>query len=318
MPGPTFVDDAPAARIEHLRERLCDLATVPLPGHGETRRRFRVLADAGRRDASLGRLLEGHLDALAIRAELGAPRVIDRLLGVWAARPDEVRATPTSSGWHLRGVKPWCSGAGALDRALLTAVDEHGRPHLFDVDVAALGFRDDWEPMGMQASDSRTADVDVVVARGDEVGQAGAYVDRAGFGHGGVGVAAVWYGVADHLGGDLATRAAGREDPHLDAAAGEVSALLAAAASILRVAAGQIDTAPHDVGASVRRAAVVRNAVGGIGRRVATTVAIAGGASPLAFDRQHARALADLTVYLGQLHHGHDAAGIRRDDAWDL
>ena len=37
---------------------------------------------------------------------------------------------------------------------------------------------------------------------------------------------------------------------------------------------------------------------------------MAQGASALSFDVAHGRAVSDLTVYLGQLHHGHDAAGV--------
>ena len=45
---------------------------LPLPGGGRTRERWAVLADLAGEDLSLARLAEGHADALAILAELGA------------------------------------------------------------------------------------------------------------------------------------------------------------------------------------------------------------------------------------------------------
>ena len=61
---------------------------LPLPGGGQTRKRWAVLAQLGEEDLSLARLAEGHTDAVAILAELGAvtPPPGSRW-GVWAAQP---------------------------------------------------------------------------------------------------------------------------------------------------------------------------------------------------------------------------------------
>ena len=45
---------------------------LPLPGSGRTRERWAVLAGLAEEDLSLARLAEGHTDAIAILAELGA------------------------------------------------------------------------------------------------------------------------------------------------------------------------------------------------------------------------------------------------------
>ena len=55
-----------AAAVESGRLEL------PLPGAGATRQRWAAFADLGGEDLSLGRLGEGHADAVAILAELGA------------------------------------------------------------------------------------------------------------------------------------------------------------------------------------------------------------------------------------------------------
>src|SRR5690242_35966 len=61
---------------------------LPLPGSGRTWERWAVLADLAGEDLSVARLSEGHADALAILAELGAgaPPAGSRW-GVWAAQP---------------------------------------------------------------------------------------------------------------------------------------------------------------------------------------------------------------------------------------
>lgn len=63
-------------------------ADVPLPGSGRTWERFQTLHGLGREDLALARLAEGHADAVAILAELGAsaPAPGERW-GVWAAQP---------------------------------------------------------------------------------------------------------------------------------------------------------------------------------------------------------------------------------------
>jgi alkylation response protein AidB-like acyl-CoA dehydrogenase len=315
----TFADDDPASRIGWLRLHLGALARIPMPGGGLTVQRLRVLAGLGAADGSLARLAEGHLDALAILDELGAPGTGDRLLGVWAARPELLAARPTEHGWRLIGSKPWCSGAVALDRALLTATDPDGAVRLFDIDVAAVHFADDWQPIGMRASDSRTACVDVEVPGDAQVGPPGAYVGRPGFGHGGVGVAACWHGLAQRIAGDFLDDATHRENPYSRAAAGRALASMAASSALLAAAGRQIDERPGDEAAARRRAATVRVGVELSARAVLDASISPQGESALCFDVDHGRAVTDLTVYLGQLHFGTDAAGVEvhpADDWW--
>src|ERR1700729_1767480 len=86
---------------------------LPLPGGGRTRERWAVLADLAGQDLSLARLAEGHTDALAILAELGAgPPPAGPRWGVWAAQPPGpgLTARRTGDGWRLDGTKQYCSG----------------------------------------------------------------------------------------------------------------------------------------------------------------------------------------------------------------
>jgi alkylation response protein AidB-like acyl-CoA dehydrogenase len=316
----SFADDEPGPRVGWLRAHLHSLGRIPTPGAGLTVQRLRALAELGAADAALARLAEGHLDALAILDELGGDDgEPGALRAVWAARPELLEARADGDGWRLVGSKPWCSGAAAIDRALVTATDPDGAVRLFDIAVGALRFADDWHPTGMRASDSRTACVDVRVGADAQVGPPGGYVGRAGFWHGGVGVAACWHGIARRLTQDLAEHAARRDDPYASAAAGRAIASLAASGALLASAGRQIDESPDDVAAARRRAHVVRVAVEQSARDILQTSVVAQGASALSFQARHGRAVSDLTVYLGQLHHGHDAAAVQlhpADDWW--
>lgn len=277
---------------------------LPLPGGGRTADRFVRLAALGRRDPVLARLAEGHADAMAILAELstgtddarrGAP------WGVWAAMPDSVTATPTDDGWRLDGDRPWCSGAGDCAFALVTARAPDGA-RLFAADLAQTGVTPldgTWPAVGMARSDSRT--VRFTGAAATPVGDPGQYVNRPGFWHGGIGVAACWLGGAVGVADTLAKAAAGRDlDPHALAHLGAIDARLAAANALLLHAAARIDAAPTVV--DERLAAQVRAVVEATATEVLDRVGRALGAGPLCRDAEHASRVADLTVYLRQHH----------------
>ncbi|KOG35479.1 acyl-CoA dehydrogenase, partial [Streptomyces varsoviensis] len=82
----------------------------PLPGSGRTGRRFAALRAVAEEDLSLARLVEGHVDAVAILAELGGPAPAPgQRWGVWAAEPPGagLTAVRTAEGWLLSGVKQY-------------------------------------------------------------------------------------------------------------------------------------------------------------------------------------------------------------------
>ena len=278
--------DDPASRLDWIRRRLHALGRTPCPGSGLTVQRFVTLAEIARIDGALVRLAEGHLDALAIKDELGVPSVPsdEGVWAVWAARPELLAAEPNGSGWRLCGVKPWCSGAAGVDRALVTATDPSGRVRLFDVDVDEMTFDDDWRPMGMRASASHTGHVDLRVPGTAQLGPVGGYVERAGFWHGGIGVAACWNGLAQRLAADLRIQAGRGDDPYVQAASGRAAGSVAAATALLAAAGRQIDDEPEDVPAARRRAQLVRVAVAGLAQTVLDESVTAQGAGALCFD----------------------------------
>lgn len=282
---------------------------LPLPGSGATLDRFRALAALGVDDPVRARLGEGHVDAVAILAELDGPAPGEHVWGVWAAKPDSVVAETVRDGWVLTGDRPWCSGAGVCTRALVTARAPDGI-RLFAVDPrddTAVPLEGTWPAVGMAASDTRT--VRFLRTPGVAVGGPGSYTQRPGFTHGGIGVAACWYGGAAGIAGRLlsGTRT-GLDDPFAIAHLGSLDAALAGAAVLLREAATRIDADPGQPCPllAARTRAVVEAAawtcLDAVGRAL--------GAEPLGHDRSHARRVADLTVYLRQSHAERDLAAL--------
>lgn len=278
---------------------------LPLPGSGRTAERWARLAGLAEEDLSLARLGEGHADAVAILAELGcpAPRPGSRW-GVWAAHPPgpSLDAARDGGGWRLRGTKRYCSGARWCTDALVTADTPEGR-RLFAVPVAGLvPLPGTWPATGMAGSD--TLDVSFPGVPAEPVGPPGAYVDRPGFNHGGVGVAACWYGGARAVGRTLLAAAAARDvGPHALAHLGAVDIALDTAHSALDRAAAEIDADPADLkGAGRLRALRVRTLAEAAATEVMTRTGRALGAGPLCLDEAHSRRVADLTVYIRQHH----------------
>ena len=287
-------------------------ARVPGPGGGRTADLLSVLATVAAADLTAARVVEPHLDALAILDQAGTPAADDAAYGVYAAeRPGlaPVRAEATPEGTVLSGTKPWCSLAGRLDRALITAVEGDGR-RLFDVDLhhpGATSVPGTWVSRGLVAVDSGDLVLDRVPAR--PVGEAGWYLSRPGFAWGGIAVAACWYGGAVGVAGALPTAAARRPPDQIGlAAVGEADRLLWAARCVLADAARRIDADEAAGTAGSLLAARVRGVVADASERVLTLVGHALGPAPLAFDEPHARRVADLTVYLRQHHAARDDA----------
>lgn len=287
--------------VRVVRRRLPELDALPLPGKGSTRLRWEALAAVGRENLVLARLAEGHADARAILTELGRVDLLadGEMWGVWAAEPQRLTATPARGGWRLVGGKAWCSGSIELDMALVTAVAPDG-PRLFAVEVGDLSpCAGSWQPVGMVATRSDTMAFHDHWVRDDRaVGDVDAYVQRPGFGHGGCGVAACWWGggvgVLDGLHHAVAT---GRADA---AALGKAAAGLTAAGHALAAAAAAVDEQPEDAVLAERLARETRLVVAAAARGALDQAIEAMGASGLCHRPDHSTRIADLLVYLSQ------------------
>ncbi|MFC6006275.1 acyl-CoA dehydrogenase family protein [Angustibacter luteus] len=288
---------------------------VPNPAGGDTAQRWALLSALATRDLTTARVAEAHLDAVAILQEAGAAEdLIGTTWGVFAAEGPGVALTATATSpdvWRLDGVKPWCSLAGRLSHALVTArVGDQRR--LFAVALQQPGVvvqPGAWHSRGLTDVPSGPVAFDDVPAR--PVGEAGWYLTRPGFAHGGIGVAACWYGGA--VGVALALyRAASAREPdqiarwHL----GAVDLDLHTAELALDAAAVQVDAGLADGTAGQLLAVRTRSTVAAAAERVLGRVGHALGPAPLALDADHARRVADLTVYLRQHHAERDVAAL--------
>ncbi|MDR0203923.1 MAG: acyl-CoA/acyl-ACP dehydrogenase [Delftia acidovorans] len=299
---------------------------LPLPGRGHTLQRWRALAEVAAHSLGLAKLYEGHTDALAILSELQADLATEGLRwAVWCAEPpgERVQATAASpdateratlqagSAVRLSGHKPWCSGARAVDRALVSGWLADGQRCLIAVTMDQPGIRRDdshWQAVGMAASAS--ADVHFDGATGVLVGAPGQYLSRSGFHHGGAGVATCWYGAAARIASHLLQAATQGGDPHRLAHLGALDVALGSAASLLREAAADIDARPSDpcLLAVSRARLAVEAAAEDVLRRVPRAI----GPGPLCKNKSLARLMADLPVFIRQSHAERDQAALGR------
>jgi alkylation response protein AidB-like acyl-CoA dehydrogenase len=294
----------------------------PLPGGGDTARRWQRLASVAADDLPMAKLVEPHHDAVAILHELGGrPPASGEVWGVWAAEPPSAVLTAAKGerGWRLSGDKAFCSGAGLVTHALVTATAPDG-PRLLAVDLAADGIRDGdgpaWHGEGMRRADTRSLHFDDVAAA--PVGGPGQYVDRPGFWIGAIGVAACWWGGARGVARVLESRAA-RLDAYGLAHLGAVRSALDGVGLALEAAAARIDRVGVPPSSIERLALSLRAQVADVVEAVVSHVGRALGPAPLAFDARHAEHVADLQVFVRQHHAERDLErlGALNDDRPD-
>ncbi|WP_087048009.1 acyl-CoA dehydrogenase [Caballeronia ptereochthonis] len=290
------------------------LDRLPLPGRGETVERWRALGAVAEFDLSLVKLYEGHTDALAILAELGAEELGEgSAWAVWAAEPPSARLSALGDRGAetllLQGTKAWCSGAASVTRALVTAWNEWNEPVLAAVDLGHPGVRvtdSGWHAVGMQASASVDVRFEQVLAR--PIGPPRAYLERPGFWQGGAGIAACWFGAAAGIAEFVARDARRRSGPHKLAHLGAIDTTLRATAALLRETAAFIDRAPQAdaMTHAIRARLAAEHAATCVIERAGRSL----GAGPLCRDAHFAQLMADLPVFIRQSHAERDEASL--------
>jgi alkylation response protein AidB-like acyl-CoA dehydrogenase len=201
----------PAADVAALHES--DLLTAVLPvkfgGVGLTGLSLsEVLRSIGSGSLPLGRLFEGHVNALELVLRCGNdPRVklvaeearAGKLFGVWNTDDaNGLRLIHRHGRSWLEGRKILASGAGHIERPLVTATDENGRRMMVLPKVAAPDRADvsRWTAQGMRASSTGAVDfTGVEIEPMEIVGREGDYERQPWFSAG------AWRFAAVHLGG---------------------------------------------------------------------------------------------------------------------
>lgn len=170
-----------------------------------------ILRLVGSADLVLGRLFEGHVNAIALVERYGARTqagdlalaVRDGALSaVWAADGAQpLVAEPWNGGVRLRGRKVLASGAGLVTRPLVTAATDEG-PLLLLLDLGA-GARTElggWTAQGMRATATGTIDLDGLTLGADAViGEPGDVMRQPVFSGGAWRFCAVHLGAAEQL-----------------------------------------------------------------------------------------------------------------------
>ncbi|WP_448658415.1 acyl-CoA dehydrogenase family protein [Sphingomonas sp. CJ99] len=139
---------------------------------GRHRAMFEVLRRIGRADLSIGRLYEGHVNALLLydwfgdaaqRAWLGSQLAAGSIFGVWASEPSPgVRLIGDPQPSVLSGAKHFASGAGGNAYAIVTAecVGMHRRLVTVRADDQARTDNSRWRVRGMRATMSGSYTLD--------------------------------------------------------------------------------------------------------------------------------------------------------------
>ncbi|WP_026541958.1 acyl-CoA dehydrogenase family protein [Paenarthrobacter nicotinovorans] len=313
--------------------------TAPKPGEGNTAKLWELLASVTAVDVAAGRVLEPHLDALAILEQADSPATPEGAWGVFAAEGPglKLEAKRDDAGnYVLNGSKPWCSLAAELDGAVITAHAEDNSRAAFAVDLKHPGVSCEtplWTSRGLQEIPSGTVHFDQVPAT--PVGGEGWYFARPGFAWGGMGVAACWLGgavaVARDFRASLLQGADNGRDPDQVALAslGEVDRILTSVTGYLAQTAERIDTGepenPDGHNSSTpsawSEALRVRGTVAAAVERVQTVVTQNLGPAPLAFNEAYGKRMADLSLYIRQHHAMRDdaqlgALTLKGDCAW--
>ncbi len=211
---------------------------------------------------AVGRVYEGHVNALQLIALFGTPEQQERyaadardgkLFAVWnTERADGVKLEPHAAGGaRLHGAKLYTSGAGWVERALVPGALPDGGWQITVVpmdEVTTAIDRSIWHPLGMRASASYLTDFTGVELGAEALlGAPGSYHRQPWFSGGAVRFAAVQLGGAAALldAARAELRALGRtDDPFQRARIGEAAALIAGGQGWLRDTAAILDTSP--------------------------------------------------------------------------
>ena len=317
----------PAQEFDWLR--AAGLLAAPLPealggqalaAPANTLALLSTLRHMGRGNLAVGRVYEGHANALQLAQRFGEATQVGRwaedaragrLFGVWNTEAqDGVRLEPLPAGrYRLHGSKTFGSGAGHVTRPLLTgALPDGGWQMLIlraDEQLPQLD-KSFWQPLGMRASASFRVDfTGLEVGAADLLGAPGAYYRQPWFSGGAIRFAAVQLGGAEAVFDEtryFLQRTRRTDDPYQRQRLGEMAILIESGQHWLRAAATHAarPAAETAADATVAYANMVRTAIEDVCLRVLRlaerSVGARGLLRPEPFERLHR----DLTHYLRQ------------------
>jgi alkylation response protein AidB-like acyl-CoA dehydrogenase len=176
---------------------------------------LKLLKTIGRGNLAVGRIYEGHVNALQLIQTFGTPAQIEayaedardrhKIFGVWNAEAnDGVQIIPFGNErYRLAGCKTFASGSGYVDRPFVNGTLPDGRWQMCIVpmdEVATVSDPAWWQPAGMRATASYKVDFSCVeLAASSLIGQPNDYYRQPWLTAGVVRFAAVQLGGAEAL-----------------------------------------------------------------------------------------------------------------------
>ena len=317
----------PHAEFGWLRE--AGLLRAPLPptfggeglgtAPGSTLELLETLWHIGRGNLAVGRLYEGHVNALQLIEKFAAPMQRERLyedaraghiFAVWNTQAaDGIHLIRDQNTVEMQGAKTFCSGAGAVTRPIVTGELEGEGWQMTVPRMETLSCAIDsswWRPLGMRASASFKTDFSgAILKQNDLIGAPGDYYRQPMFSGGAIRFCAVQLGGAASL--FEATRAflgeAGRtDDAFQQARVGQMAVRIESGRQWLRGAAEQWETGQSAPERMVAYAAMMRLATEEICNEVTQMTEKSVGARGLMRPHPVERIGRDLTIYLKQPH----------------
>lgn len=288
---------------------------------------MRILAMLGGADLVLGRLYEGHVNALILIVSYGTDQQLTstahdaaegRLFGVWNTGAGEsLRIEAGGGNFRMAGGKTFASGAPFVARPIVTGELEGkgwqmtmpamDSPEISSVVKLDSGF---WHPMGMEASQSYSVDFSgVLLSPKDLIGKPGDFYRDPLFRGGAIRFAAVHAGATLRLNRMFAEWLIDRnraEDPYQLARLGEVTmsaqqAVMWVESAAFRAEKGlSVDVSNLTSDEMVAFANMTRLSIEKIATSVMQRVQVGIGAHGLLQPSRFEKMIRDLSMYLRQ------------------
>ncbi len=172
-----------------------------------------LLKEIGRGNLVVGRIYEGHVNALQLIQTFGTPEQIEayaadarqhKIFGVWNAEAEDgVHIIPHKGKYRLEGSKTFCTGCGYVERPFVNGKLPDGSWQMCIVpmdEVETIVDPDWWQPSGMRATVSYKVDfTGVEVEPKSLLAQPGDYFRQPWLSGGVIRFAAVQLGGAEAL-----------------------------------------------------------------------------------------------------------------------
>lgn len=176
---------------------------------------LKLLKHLGRGNLAVGRVYEGHVNALQLIQALGTKEQVagyaadardgQKIFGVWNAEAgDGVKIIPQQNGkYRLEGCKTFCSGAGYVERPFVNGILPDGGWQMCIVPMEQVATVSDptwWQPAGMRGTASLKIDFSgVELDESALIGKPGDYYRQPWLSLGVIRFAAVQLGGAEAL-----------------------------------------------------------------------------------------------------------------------